>query len=201
MGMDQSYIDKVREIDDTRQEAGHSTLIMSITVEAWEDDHSQVLEVGIAHVNLSLLSNVSNVETTHIVVEDRMYLTNGKHVSDHRESFNFGQSTTVQAVELRNAIMDHINHICTDYEEVYLINHTTKHVIDWLKELEMELVGVSMIDLGQAYRGFKDLGYYTNVVSMEKMLDELNMEYSYLHNSGNNANYSIRLFDALCKLE
>lgn len=201
MTLDDLNMDTLRTMNAMTERGGDNAVVLSIDIEAYEFQHDQVLEVGIAHVSLAELEKKSAIQTMHIIVSDRMYLRNGRNVPDNRDNFNFGDSVPIKVEELGMAVTYRLHHITATFSNVYFVGHSIKHDINWLQAFGIELpASFQHIDLAHAYRGWKNFSHFTNPQGMERMLQEVGIDYSNLHNGGNDANYNIQFTRELCKL-
>lgn len=160
---------------------------LAVDVEAWERDSTKVLEVGLAWVSAAGLT----VHCRHLIVTDHLCYHNGEFVADNRAHFNFGCSEYVELSEL-NALLAHaVDEIATD-GDVYLVGHSIMGDLRWLEGQGVDLGTrhLTICDVGQAHQA---RSHALQLTKLQKMMDELGMDYCDLHNAGNDAFYSVEV--------
>lgn len=155
---------------------------------AYEHSLDKLLEFGLSVYDFEL----KKTSNTHIIVSDFIYLRNGRFVADNRHRFNFGQS---QYLSLKLAIQ-HVMSVVSSPNSC-LIGHNIKSDIKFLKGSSSQKIEIPVFDTQVMYRQFT---LSDNFLSLVKVLDELGISHSNLHNAGNDAFYTLEVFKKLAKV-
>lgn len=131
-------------------------------------------------------------EAYHIIINDHVNLFNGKYVSNNKENFNFGTS---HRMSMADAIKFAVHHLTQP--NTCLLGHNIKADIDFLRKSSSHKISVPVFDTQAIYK------YHTlsqQPAALSKVLDDLKITYSNLHNAGNDAAYTLLAFKKLAKL-
>lgn len=131
-------------------------------------------------------------KTIHIIVTDHLHLQNGKYVADNRSNFNFGQSVFLS---LHSAI-DRV-HEELSASGSCLIGHNIKADIRFLAGKSKCPINIPVFDTQIMY---KQATLGENILGLVRVLEELNIEYTNLHNAGNDAYYTLQVFKKISNL-
>ena len=155
---------------------------------AYENCTNKLLEFGFAIFDL----NLNTTSNTHIIISDYIHLKNGRFVADNRHKFNFGKShylSLKMALEYVSAIFDTPNSC--------LIGHNIKSDIRFLKSSTKKKLNLPVFDTQIIYKQATLCEYFHSLV---RILDEIGISHSNLHNAGNDSHYTLEVFRKLAKL-
>jgi len=145
-----------------------------------------------------------------LIVEEAKKFTNSQYVPDHRYDYQFGPSKNVKKAEFKRQIGDLLSCL-TQYGPVFLVFHDDKQDIKYLQSANVDapLVGLSYT----LPDGIPDSGLFVidtadligallgdssgNTRGLEKMCNLLQIKTSYLHNAGNDAQFTILALKAM----
>lgn len=128
----------------------------------------------------------------HLIIDDHAHLSNGKYIANNRDRFNFGTSNRLRLSEAVNFIFTQLNQLRT-----CLVGHNIKADIQFLRQISSQKINLPVFDT-QTMHMQHCLSMQAS--SLSKLLDELNINYSNLHNAGNDAYYTLEAFIALAKV-
>ncbi|KAM9928741.1 hypothetical protein OXX59_001649 [Metschnikowia pulcherrima] len=175
------------------------SVLFCVDVEAWEQDHDKVTEIGIAIYDPrdQELSLAPNIKTFHMVIIENEHLRNGNYVPDNSKKFCCGKSwrfTEDQASWFLQSLIDH--YFDPDYEmHCSLVGHDLKGDLQWLNRLGVRIApNVRKLDTQTVFA-------YTHGrdgASLKKALTTVRQPYAFLHNAGNDAYYTVMLALKLC---
>lgn len=129
---------------------------------------------------------------THIIVSDHLHLKNGKFVANNRDKFNFGKSVILN---LKMAL-DHVLAVLSTPFSC-LIGHNIKADINFLKSVSATKIDLPIFDTQLLY---KQATFGDDILGLVRVLDEIGIPHSNLHNAGNDAYYTLETFKILAKL-
>lgn len=166
---------------------------MAIDIETYENDHSKILEIGF--VITSLASPEGNEQAYHFIIKEHLYMVNRDYVSDNRDKFRFGTSQRMSLAEAAGKFSQYIRDVDV------LVTHSSGQEEEYLAKNGMSLEGKPMFDtqlLGLALlTDEKNL----SVFGLKRLMNDLAIPYDedILHNAGNDAHYTMKVFLALKK--
>ena len=128
----------------------------------------------------------------HIIVSDHLHLKNGKFVANNRDKFNFGKS---EVLNLKMAL-DHVLVVLSTPNSC-LIGHNIKADINFLRSVSAKKLNMPIFDTQLIY---KQAAFGDNMLGLVRVLDEIGIPHSNLHNAGNDAYYTLETFKILAKL-
>jgi hypothetical protein len=152
----------------------------------------EILEVGLAWTKGSTVWPQPAISCQHLIVSDHLSLRNGLDVADNRDRFNFGASEYVAQSELGAHLTRIFQGMVVDDEQTYLIGHSVRHDLGWLRGLgvPLDLDKLTVCDIGQAYQA---KGQALELTGLSRMMDNVGLHYENLHNGGNDAVYSLQV--------
>lgn len=162
-------------------------VLISIDVEADENNKNTLLEVGLSWARSD---NIHKVSARHMIIEEHLNVANGSFVPDNKGAFDFGTSDLVSLHDLEGHVTATIADASEGLECV-LVGHSVLNDVNWLKSrgIELgELMGV--LDIGLAYQGLQGFG---SVMGLENMLKLEDLPYDHLHNAANDSFYTLKL--------
>ena len=168
---------------------------VAIDIEAYENDQQCVLEIGIAVKTASsrlqeFRNRVRNEhpqppshEYRHLIIREYMHLRNGIFVTDNRDNFLFGTSEIVSLNEAARIV----DTICSQASTV--IFHAANNDLNWLDSIGVYTPNSPHIIDTQ------DLARELNApLGLERLGRYLGLTTSYLHNAGNDAAYTLKVY-------
>jgi hypothetical protein len=177
----------LRQLAQTRGVIGGSTTLVSINVEAWECDTRETIEIGVVEVTIANAWAENSINANYYIVEEALHLRNGKYVADNRDKFNFGKSRIVRKADC-NAVLTSLFANLGKTSSIYLIGHSVQQDVQWLTELGVVFPTIKTCDIAQAHYALR--GVFAKR-KLSSIIDEYSIEYSNLHNSGNDAVYTL----------
>lgn len=198
-------------------------VFVSIDVEAYEKDHSKILEIGVATLDTRSLLNTppgadgenwrSKIEARHFLIKENQYLRNHEFVRGCPDRFEFGTTLVIPLDLAASAVeecfkppfgglVDSSGGVELEDRKVVLVGHDTQTDLDYLKRLGLyaqSLPGVvDCLDSASLYRTWKQ---DPQIMSLGKVLADFDIIGWNLHNAGNDAVYTIQAMLAVCVRE
>ncbi|KAJ7394126.1 hypothetical protein OS493_003804 [Desmophyllum pertusum] len=163
---------------------------MAFDVETYEHDKSITLEIGYVFVNLD---KPEEKEAFHYIIEENLHYTNKDYVPDNRERFKFGTSQRMSLEKTAEKFKQHIA------DADFLVTHAGHHDEEYLAGCGISLEGKQMFDTQALAMALLTGG--PNSYSLKRLLSDLEIEFDedILHNAGNDAVYTMKVFHALSK--
>ncbi|GAA5996068.1 uncharacterized protein JCM10292_004927 [Rhodotorula paludigena] len=196
---------------------GGATFI-ALDVEFWEREHSVLLEFG--WTLLEYTEEVDSGEITerredqHVIIKENKSKRNGRHAPDARDHFDFGRSITLS----QNSLYHLLSALLTSHSsahETFLIFHDPRGDMRSLAQLGFDPPADFRTDLRQLGAPSEKGDAHGNIwvvdtqrlfsawtgrkaqVGLEKACRELEVPTRRLHNAGNDAHYTLDLFERL----
>ncbi|KAF7730555.1 hypothetical protein EC973_001936 [Apophysomyces ossiformis] len=181
-------------------------VLFSIDIEAWEQDHSVLLEIGWSMYD----TRNDQYMDQHYLVDTYRHLQNGKYVDDHKLRFQFGTSvwcTLKQALEEFKKDLDWATQRDSGF---VLVGHGLDSDLKYLQQHKFLWPGhageedildvnksalVAILNTDTIYAA--SISNLHNPPSLGKILAEFEIEHWCLHNAGNDAHYTMELLMAL----
>ncbi|GAA5887158.1 hypothetical protein JCM5296_001614 [Sporobolomyces johnsonii] len=190
---------------------------IALDIEFWERDHDVLLEFGWSVVEFVKEDGSKKVkerrQDQHVVIEENRARRNGRYSPDARDYFDFGRTLTLPhktVYYLLHALFSTLS----SSSPVYLIFHDPRGDLralanlgfDVERDFQHELKG-----LGQAKRGNEGGGVWIvdtqrlfgawlekkDQIGLEKACAEFKIPTERPHNAGNDAHYTLDLFERL----
>ncbi|KAJ1986599.1 hypothetical protein H4R33_003268 [Dimargaris cristalligena] len=177
-----------------RQLAEHPQFsALCIDIEAYERNNGRLTEIGWCFYE----AGGKEPQVTHYIVSENTHLCNGQYVPDRRYNFSFGESKTASLVEILQALQDTVQQL----EPQTLVGHDLGSDLRYLSE-----GGVDLRDMPVLQFDTKTLycAHTNNVRNGRKLgivLDKMDIPSGILHNAGNDAYYTMKLFLRLVGIE
>lgn len=164
--------------------------MMTFDVETYEHDHSVILEIGFA---VGSLAKPDDEKAFHFIIAENGHFVNRDYVPDNREKFSFGTSERMSLEEAAERFMQHIR------DADFLVTHSGANDEAYLASSGISLEGKPMFDTQVLALALLTSG--TVVFSLKRLLSDLAIPFdeSILHNGGNDAVYTMKVFLALAK--
>ncbi|CAO3633323.1 unnamed protein product [Cunninghamella blakesleeana] len=195
---------------------GRKYVFVSLDIEAYELDHSILLEIG-----WSLFDSQTNqFQDQHYMMEPYSHLRNGRYVEDQKLQFQFGTSVWCTLDQALDELYKDLAWATYRDGGFILVGHGLKSDIlylkkqhfTWPKIKEMDLDGNIILDPNRT-SNVHDSSMVTiintddlfgchindlhNPPSLGKCLHHFHIDHSFLHNAGNDAHYTLDLMLAL----
>ena len=148
----------------------------------------KLLEFGLSIYDVKWKTTVN----THIIITDYLHLKNGHFVADNRDKYNFGQS---QCLSLKSAL-DYVMSVLNTPNSC-LIGHNITADIKFLKSVSHKKIDWPIFDTQIVY---KQATLGENILGLVRVLNEIGIPYSNLHNAGNDAFYTLEIFKKFAQL-
>ena len=143
-----------------------------------------ILEIGFV---VSFLARPEDSkEAFHFIIAENSHFVNSEYVPDNRDKFKFGTSERMSLKEAAAKFMQHIRDV------YFLVTHSGAHDEAYLASSGISLERKTMFDT---------LTSGTAVFGLKRLLNDLAIPFDedILHNAGNDAYYTLKLFLALAK--
>ena len=166
--------------------------MMAFDVETYENDHSVILEIGFAVGSLTKPGD--NEKAFHFIIEENSHFVNRDYVPDNREKFCFGTSERMSIKEAAERFMQHIRDVD------FLVTHSGSNDEAYLASSGISLEGKPVFDTQLLALALLTSG--TAVFGLKRLLSDLAIPFDedILHNAGNDAVYTLKVFLALAKM-
>ncbi|KAJ1986600.1 hypothetical protein H4R33_003269 [Dimargaris cristalligena] len=159
--------------------------ILCLDIEAYEHDQNKLTEVGWCMYD----PVTRQITTRHIIIKETIKLYNGRFVADNKHRFNFGKSQVMPRYE---GLME-LHAAVTKAYPIAFLGHDVASDIKFLKSEDMHLHhSVPRLDTKALYCAHTKNP--RNGRRLAILLEELGIEYSHLHNAGNDAHYTMLVF-------
>lgn len=155
---------------------------------AYERDHSKILEVGLAIYELDKRQIINE----HIIIEEHRHFRNGRYIADNRDRFNFGRSAHMSLKAALRRILDHLA-----VSDTCLLGHNINADLQYLRSCSVKNIDVPVFDTQTIYKQLKS---DDNPTGLSRLLEELSITHTHLHNAGNDAHYTLMAFLSIAKL-
>ena len=165
--------------------------MMVFDVETYENDFSVILEIGF--VISSLARPEDSKEAFHFVITENSHFVNSEYVPDNRDKFKFGTSERMSLKLAAARFMQHVR------DADFLVTHSGAHDVAYLASSGISLEGKPMFDTQLLALAL--LTSRTAIFGLKRLMSDLAIPFDeeILHNGGNDAVYTMKLFLALIK--
>lgn len=192
---------KARRKEDAKKSVGQlrrflqtkpNARMMTFDVETYENDHSVILEIGFAVGSLARPED--DEKAFHFIIRENSHFVNKDYVPDNREKFSFGTSERMSLKEAAGRFMQHIKDVD------FLVTHSGANDEAYLASSGISLQGKPMFDTQLLALALLTSG--TAVFGLKRLLSDLAIPFdeNILHNGGNDAVYTMKVFRALAKM-
>ncbi|MCJ1473538.1 hypothetical protein MMC13_002189 [Lambiella insularis] len=189
------------------------TRFISVDVEAWEFDQKLITEIGISTLDtVELLGSqplargnnwAAKIRSRHFRIRENGHLVNKVHVEGWPENFNFGQSEWISKKNIKQALEDcfhpplsHLSMYPNRTCKVVLVAHDVEADMKYLAQLGFD-VNRMISDCIDTSDIFKAVRRDSRQSALSNLLLEYGIAGKYLHNAGNDANYTLRVMIAI----
>ena len=165
--------------------------MMAFDVETYEKDFSIILEIGF--VVSSLARPEKSKEAFHFIIAENSHFVNSEYVPDNRDKCKFGTSERMSLKDAAAKFMQHMRDVD------FLVTHSGAHDEAYLASSGISLERKTMFDTQLLALALLTSG--TAVFGLKRLLNDLAITFDedILHNAGNDAYYTLKLFLALAK--
>jgi hypothetical protein len=193
-----------------------------LDIEAFEDDHSIITEIGIATLDAQETRDeacndppywFAKIRSGHYRIVEHSSFKNRKYVKGREEFFNFGTTTWIRLADVLKLVRRIFNNpsvvqdaaqLDSDPDEVQrpiiFVGHGIRNDLRFLNKLGVRLDStyniLRSIDTQIAAGGTKK-----TQVGLQRLLQVLEIEASNLHNAGNDATYTLQALVAMAVKE
>ncbi|OMP88579.1 hypothetical protein BK809_0005298 [Diplodia seriata] len=182
-------------------------IFVAIDVEAYERETSKITEVGIAKLDSRTLPSppatasdwTNKIHTQHYIIEEYQHLLNKRFVKGCPDKFQFGRSRIVPLLRMRSILRDNFTikdeNIAASpgkepLRDIVLVGHDVGGDLKWMSQLGFPLAQMPRL------AGLVDTRKLTVTLNLpnglEKLLHALGEKPEYLHNGGNDANWTMQ---------
>lgn len=161
--------------------------LLCIDIEAFEFNQKEILEIGLTTYHRG------DINTTHLVIEDYLRHHNGRHVADNRDHFLFGES---RICSLDTALFITIQLI---NEADYLVGHSFLQDQEYLRPYIPTIMDADVFDTAGVSKCI--IPSTNRTVGLKELMDICGIEYSRLHNGGNDAHFTMQTLIAMTKMQ
>ena len=164
---------------------------MTFDVETYENDRRVILEIGFAVGSLARPED--DEKAFHFIIRENSHFVNKDYVPDNREKFSFGTSERMSLKEAAGGFIQHIKDVD------FLVTHSGANDEAYLASSGISLEGKPMFDTQLLALALLTSG--TAVFGLKRLLSDLAIPFdeNILHNGGNDAVYTMKVFRALAK--
>ncbi|GAM89881.1 hypothetical protein ANO11243_079210 [Dothideomycetidae sp. 11243] len=183
-------------------------VLLCIDLEAYELDQSQITEIGLSTLDTRDILGLSpgtspaawlaHMRTTHILIAEHRHLVNGRYVAGCPDKFLHGTSQAMSLAEAQRLVVaafkaPGVLRSTREPEErdILLVGHGVRDDVRYLSSIGISDIPSRVIDTQRLCSSKR------RPVGLAKLLDALQMEYSWLHNAGNDAAFTL---EALLRL-
>ncbi|CCK69158.1 Gfd2p KNAG_0C00440 [Huiozyma naganishii CBS 8797] len=196
----------------------NQTICFSVDTEQYEFDHDEIMEIGISVYDPRENLNTRTIPITRnyqLVVRESIGQRNRKHVCDYKDCYLLGESLVLSRKECVRFIQHLVNYyfICTTPEDRTwsraILAHNASGDIHLLKDMGVKFPcpidydlktlssnSIYVLDTEKLHKWC----YGEICCNLGRMLQLHRIPHSFLHNSGNDAHYTLQLLLALCDI-
>ncbi|GAA5985151.1 hypothetical protein JCM10908_002545 [Rhodotorula pacifica] len=189
---------------------------LALDVEAWEFDHDLLLEFGwsiVEYVKDEKTGRVSERrETQHVVVKENARRRNRKFAPDARDHFDFGRTITLPQQTIFHLLSGLFSALSAN-QPLFLVFHDPRMDLSALRRLGFDTTrdfqhdlrklgsfhetsggehGVWIVDTQALFSGWLKR---KSQIGLERACKEIDLPTKRLHNAGNDARYTLDLFE------
>jgi len=199
--------------------------VLSIDIESWERDHSIILEIGWAWLQWSKTEDGQVQEAgdcQHLVMSEYLGYRNGQYTADNQQYFQFGKTRKVSLKSALKELTATMEYLCSNGAPLLLVFHNASAEIEYFAGLGIDTSSwvrgfppSSETDEngGSGSATLPSSGIYmqdTQVlfaasgheaarkqIGLENALHALGIPCKRMHNAGNDAFYTLAVYEAL----
>ncbi|KAG2730714.1 hypothetical protein G9P44_006291 [Scheffersomyces stipitis] len=186
--------------DCMQQVFGRKSVLFSVDMEAWEINTNVITEIGISIFDPrgQMMSMLPSTNQIHILIQENYEKRNGRFVPDHSRNFVGGTSlimTKYEAACFTQTLIDYYFQLPNAGLNCALVGHDVKGDVKWLKQLGVNFPdNIKTVDTSTLF----SITQGKNGNSLKNALSAVDIPYSFLHNAGNDAYYTLLAAMKLC---
>ncbi|KAK6439812.1 hypothetical protein LTR95_003971 [Oleoguttula sp. CCFEE 5521] len=195
-------------------------IFIAIDVEAWEQNHAYITEVGVATLDTRGLKAVDagpNGINWHQYIRGRHFrtkeymdpsYTNHRHIQGCPNAFRFGRSEMVSKKDIPSVLTSCFHHPfssgSTDFDkdevrQIVLLGHDTKTDIDYCHQMGFSVKNRgNLCDVMDTVAMYRHYSKEVNPRKLGSVLEAFDLEGWSLHNAGNDAVYTVQAMLGIC---
>ncbi|KAI6359884.1 hypothetical protein MCOR25_006927 [Pyricularia grisea] len=187
-----------------------------VDVETYELNHNIVTEIGIAEIDTSSLRGIpagdksqswfNLIQSYHYVIKENSWATNGQHVANNQQNFNFGQSQLVPKAKIAQQVASHLGMPSSSWPGhrdacTVLVGHDIMADVEHLEKINYDARKVpDIFDVIDTAHMFQHWRREPNATRLSRVLESLEIRHRYLHNAGNDATYTLQAMLAMAQV-
>ncbi|BGP26914.1 hypothetical protein JCM10295v2_005876 [Rhodotorula toruloides] len=213
VALQRMHLESLRSAFEDAAKTGDAAFV-ALDVEFWERDFEVLLEFGWSVVDFQKDEETGEIhphkENQHIVVRDNMHRKNSKYVADSRHLFQFGRSLVYDQHKIATLLQGMLANYATS-KTLYLIFHDPNMDLKALHQLGFDVKNDFAYDLrklgSQSEEGkcwvvdsqslFSGWMARKCQVGLLQACEQVDVKPKALHNAGNDAHYTLELFEKL----
>ena len=166
--------------------------VVAFDLESFEWSHELLLELGIA----IYYPRSNEIKAAHLLFEENSWRRNGSIVQDSRDNFSFGNTRTLPQKLILQYLLALIK------SKICLVGHAVKNDINMLLKATDEFTIIRFVDTYDTQEIHRQLSNKTDWDKLECLITEyLCTSPQGLHNAGNDAVYTLKVFLAMSGIE
>ncbi|BGP10593.1 hypothetical protein JCM10049v2_006485 [Rhodotorula toruloides] len=207
------HLESLRSAFEHAARTGDAAFV-ALDVEFWERDYDVLLEFGWTVLDFQKDEETGEIhphrEDQHILVRDNMHRKNSKYVSDRRHLFQFGRSLVYDQRKIATLLQGMLANYATS-KTLYLIFHDPNMDLKALHQLGFDVQNDFAYDLRKLGSGREEgkcwvvdtqtlfAGWMARKcqVGLLQACEQVEIKPKALHNAGNDAHYTLELFEKL----
>ncbi|KAF5363340.1 hypothetical protein D9756_000462 [Leucocoprinus leucothites] len=178
---------------------------LAIDFEAWERDHTVITEMGYSILKWDEEGNEKR-ENGHWIIKEAEVYRNGTYVPDFRYHYNFGESEKIVKSEFKSRLRHLLTSLQTPNSPLYMVFHDNNQDIKYMKSPSIDAplddlsyllpdtgvpkTGLFVVDTSDLFGALSGLAHGQRK-GLEKTCRMLGIDTKFLHNAGNDANYTL----------
>lgn len=162
-------------------------MFLAVDVEAYEYDHSVLLEVGISALTLT------QTHTIHLIIGDNHDFRNGRFVPDRKQDFAFGQSMVVSLSQLPDTIYDFVRDTNIMEQEVVLVGHSVHNDQKWLRDAGIVFDIKKEVDIAEVEKTLTGDYQPRKLSALGEKYGVVEEGWDGWHNAGNDAHLTLQV--------
>ncbi|KAE8451292.1 hypothetical protein EG329_004457 [Mollisiaceae sp. DMI_Dod_QoI] len=191
-----------------------SVIFISVDVEAYEKNHKQITEIGVATLDTLDITKLApgqggenwmqKIRARHFRIIEHRHLINKLFVTGCPDNFEFGESEFISIRDAPSVIASCFKHPFSDKgntsaeniqpkRNIVLVGHNISADITFLKDIGYDVTNLSNLwDTVDTADMWKYLKHETDSTKLAAILHDLNLDGWNLHNAGNDAVYTLQ---------
>lgn len=180
-------------------------VFVAMDIESYEFNTRMVTEIGFGILDTRDIDGVApsdrgtawhkKIQGRHIRIQEHAHAVNRVHVHGCENNFNFGTTEFVKLRDIPALLKEILQPVNTDgrFRQVILVGHSIDCDLAFVKnvgfDMQKDAKFRETIDTQNMYRHYSRS---TQNTGLSRLLRELELDYSFLHNGGNDAVYTLQ---------